>query len=327
MTGCTRRASNSAKRHSLGRVVPLTVRNLRNLSGTKNHAFGKPCLCPRDTRHFCRFHGVWAALPLLYWVERKFVIFAILLFLQLISPKSTFQYKTKTLSEITFPKVALHVFVCDSENYMERNVLALYCWNTHFNYIKECFRNEIRNVSDWSTVRMKLAPLAKCVVVLSRLGIMVATLSSSGAPFVLDPLLLFDCVSVGAPNLGSAEGGHPDWFRFLPICFDLRSWFSGIPPCVPICSGLLHFFRSVRCRTNQNKSGKPLSADPFCKSLILVASIDTHIAKLQARWFRALIFLRVFSSTNRETPPPQKTYNKGNHRVVHLSPSPKNKGQ
>ena len=23
--------------------------------GTKNHAFGKPCLCPRDTRHFCHF--------------------------------------------------------------------------------------------------------------------------------------------------------------------------------------------------------------------------------------------------------------------------------
>ena len=31
--------------------------------GIRDHAFGKPCLCPRDTRHFCHFrraHGLWA---------------------------------------------------------------------------------------------------------------------------------------------------------------------------------------------------------------------------------------------------------------------------
>ena len=68
-----------------------------------------------------------------------------------------------------------------------------------------------------------------------------------------------------SPNLGSAEGGHPDFFRFprfLPICSDLRSLFAGMPRFVPICSD---FFRFV-FRTNQNKLGKPLSADPFCKS-------------------------------------------------------------
>ena len=39
-----------------------------------------------------------------------------------------------------------------------------------------------------------------------------------------------------------------------------------MPRFVPICSD---FFRFV-FRTNQNKSGKPLSADPFCKSPIQV---------------------------------------------------------
>ena len=50
--------------------------------------------------------------------------------------------------------------------------------------------------------------------------------------------------------------------RFLPICSDLRSLFSGIPRFLPICSD---FFRFV-FKTNQNKSGKPPSADLFCNS-------------------------------------------------------------
>ena len=39
---------------------------------TKNGAFVKPCLCPQDTRHFRHFRR-----PLSYWLERKFVIFAV----------------------------------------------------------------------------------------------------------------------------------------------------------------------------------------------------------------------------------------------------------
>ena len=45
--------------------------------------------------------------------------------------------------------------------------------------------------------------------------------------------------------------------RFLPICSDLRSLFSGIPRFVPICSD---FFRS---ETDQGYSFCP--ADPCCK--------------------------------------------------------------
>ena len=59
--------------------------------------------------------------------------------------------------------------------------------------------------------------------------------------------------------MGSAEGGHPNLFRlfrfprFLPICCDLGSLFSGF---VPICSV---FFRFVRIcfRTKQET--------PFCR--------------------------------------------------------------
>ena len=82
---------------------------------------------------------------------------------------------------------------------------------------------------------------------------------------------------LGAPTLGLAERGHPDLFRFVPICSpfsaDLFRFALLLFGNAPICSDLLRFapissdlFRFV-FRTNQNKSGKPLSADPFCKSL------------------------------------------------------------
>ena len=79
-----------------------------------------------------------------------------------------------------------------------------------------------------------------------------------------------------SPRFGVSRRGSPpissDLFRFplfLPICSDLRSLFSGIPRFesdlfrfAPISSDLFRFV----FRTNQNKSGKPLSADPFGKS-------------------------------------------------------------
>ena len=41
------------------------------------------------------------------------------------------------------------------------------------------------------------------------------------------------------PDLGSAEGGHPDFFRFLPI----SAPYFGVPRFVPICSDLLRSLR------------------------------------------------------------------------------------
>ena len=82
------------------------------------------------------------------------------------------------------------------------------------------------------------------------------------------------CVSLkhfGTPGLGSAERGHPNLFRFPRFLRFVPIWapcFGNTPICsdlfrfLPICSV---FFRFV-FRTNQNTSGKPLSADPFCKS-------------------------------------------------------------
>ena len=60
--------------------LSASQRHAQHRSGNNNHAFGKPCLCPRDARHFRHFrcfHGVQAAKPLFYWLERKFVFFAI----------------------------------------------------------------------------------------------------------------------------------------------------------------------------------------------------------------------------------------------------------
>ena len=78
--------------------------------------------------------------------------------------------------------------------------------------------------------------------------------------------------NLGAPTLGSAERGHPDFFRFVPIspfCSDLRSLFSGIPRFVPICSVLFRFVP----RTNQNKS-EQIRETPFCWPLLKVP--DNH---------------------------------------------------
>ena len=70
--------------------------------------------------------------------------------------------------------------------------------------------------------------------------------------------------------MGSAEGGHPDLFRFprfLRICSDLRSLLSGIPRFVPICSVRFALissdcsdYKSEQIRTDQ---GNPFLPTPF----------------------------------------------------------------
>ena len=98
------------------------------------------------------------------------------------------------------------------------------------------------------------------------------------------------------------EGGHPDLFRFprfLPICSDLRSCCREYPALlrfVPICSNLFRFV----VRTNQNTSGKPLSADPFCRSPSLSKSKDIQgkMPFSSVCWIFQLLF---GPSENRET--------------------------
>ena len=65
----------------------------------------------------------------------------------------------------------------------------------------------------------------------------------------------------------------PVFFRFVPISPFSSDLFRFALLVFAICSDLFRFapfssdlFRFV-FRTNQNRSGKPLSADPFCKSL------------------------------------------------------------
>ena len=72
----------------------------------------------------------------------------------------------------------------------------------------------------------------------------------------------------GPPNLGSAEGGLPDLFRFVPISPFSSYLFRFACGNTPICSDLLRFL-PVCSEVFQNKSEqirKPLSADPFCKT-------------------------------------------------------------
>ena len=51
-----------------------------HISGNKNGAFGKTMPLPAGhppSSSFSSFHRVWAAKPVFYWLERKFVIFAV----------------------------------------------------------------------------------------------------------------------------------------------------------------------------------------------------------------------------------------------------------
>ena len=70
------------------------------------------------------------------------------------------------------------------------------------------------------------------------------------------------------PVWGRQKGVTPicsDLFRFLPICSDLHSLFSGIPRFVPICSV---FFRLVPI-CFQNKS-EQIRETPFCRPLLQI---------------------------------------------------------
>ena len=60
-----------------------------------------------------------------------------------------------------------------------------------------------------------------------------------------------------SPRFVSVSSDCPVFIRLFPICVSC-SRDPDLFRCIPIC------FRS---RTNQNKSKKPLSADPFCKFL------------------------------------------------------------
>ena len=54
--------------------------------------------------------------------------------------KLHFSYK-KYFSGINFQKITYHVFVCDSENYMEKCFWNYFLGKTHFSYMKSGFRN------------------------------------------------------------------------------------------------------------------------------------------------------------------------------------------
>ena len=73
----------------------------------------------------------------------------------------------------------------------------------------------------------------------------------------------------------SGKGGHPDLFRFVPI---FPVFFRFVPICVPCYREYPDLFRFAPFssdllrfvfRTDQNKSGKPLSADPLLQRMRL----------------------------------------------------------
>ena len=53
---------------------------------------------------------------------------------------------------MNIPKITLHVFVCDSENYMDKTIWELeFLRKSPLSYMKSCFRNSFRN-NFWNTL-------------------------------------------------------------------------------------------------------------------------------------------------------------------------------
>ena len=52
------------------------------------------------------------------------------------SRKITYQLQDFFCSEMNFPKIAYHVFVCDSENYMEESFGNYFLGKSRFSYTK-----------------------------------------------------------------------------------------------------------------------------------------------------------------------------------------------
>ena len=77
------------------------------------------------------------------------------------------------------------------------------------------------------------------------------------------------CCKIRSPRFGVGRKGPPrfvpispfssDLFRFVPICVPCLWEYPDLFRSAPICSDFFRLF----FRTNQNKSGKPLSADLF----------------------------------------------------------------
>ena len=90
--------------------------------------------------------------------------------------------------------------------------------------------------------------------------------------------------------MGSGEGGHPDLFRcprFLRICSDLRSLFSGMRHA-DLFRLVSDFFQFV-FRTNQNKSRKHISADPSYWPPAVESSIAVDDAVENRGLYRILV--------------------------------------
>ena len=58
------------------------------------------------------------------------------LFSELNSRKITFQLQENSFRKLIFPEITYHIFVCDSENYMEKLFGNYFLGKSHFSYMK-----------------------------------------------------------------------------------------------------------------------------------------------------------------------------------------------
>ena len=75
---------------------------------------------------------------------------------------------------------------------------------------------------------------------------------------------------LGAPDSGSAEGGHPD--RFVPICSDFPVFFRFVPICAPCFREYADLFRfapnsSLICSVLFSEQ---VREPPFCRPLLQI---------------------------------------------------------
>ena len=149
--------------------------SLRRLLLKNQSLFAPPQTCPKLQRPVCDCIGVthnaiWTAsgnlahcksAPTPATLQPEKNTLHKFLCLELISRKITFQLQENIYSGINFPKITYHVFVCDSENYMEKrfgnyfleNLISV-TWNNVFGINFAIISGwSVLTESDWEVLR------------------------------------------------------------------------------------------------------------------------------------------------------------------------------
>ena len=120
-------------------------------------------------------------------------------FSEIISRKSASQLHKNTSLELIYRKITLHVFVCDSENYMEKMFANDFLRKSHFSTCKKVFGINFAAICDWSVFVVQTKTF-RVLFLRTNLQVRIeeSRKSTREAP----------CQSVRGPDAGGLSGTH-----------------------------------------------------------------------------------------------------------------------